>query len=49
MYMEEQMINGVLCVRYGPHDEFKPYSLERLSERVMWAEKRLQQIRIIAN
>ena len=47
MYIEEQMIDGVLCVRYGPDDEFRPYTLDHLSKRVVHAEKQLQEIRWI--
>jgi hypothetical protein len=49
MYMEEQLIEGVLCVRYSPDDDFKPYTLLDLSQRVIRAEKRLADIRGIVN
>lgn len=33
MYYEEKMINGVLCWRGNPDDDFTPYTLEELSRK----------------
>lgn len=33
MYYEEKIINGVLCWRKNPNDEFTSYSIEELSQR----------------
>lgn len=49
MYIEEQMIDGILHVRYSPDDKFKPYTVAQLSQRVAYAEKQLSQIRAIVN
>lgn len=43
MYYEEKIINGVLCWRGGPEDEFQPYTLEELSRRYVSLENRTRQ------
>lgn len=33
MYHEERMVDGVMCYRTDPNDNFTPYTLEQLSQR----------------
>ncbi len=40
MYYEEKIINGALYWRNDPDNEFKPYTLEELSQRYQSNEKR---------
>lgn len=43
MYHEERVINGVLCWRGHPDDEFRPYSPEELTRRLEQAVKMIHQ------
>ena len=40
MYYEEKIINGVMCYRIDPNDEFKPYSIEELSQQYAFQKRR---------
>jgi hypothetical protein len=42
MYYEEKIINGVLCWRTDPKDEFAPYTIEELSSRVVSQGARIE-------
>jgi hypothetical protein len=45
MYYEEKVIDGVLCWRGNPKDEFKPYTAEELTLRVVRAEALIDKAR----
>jgi hypothetical protein len=40
MYYEEKIINGILHWRGHPEGEFKPYSIEALSQMVVELQKK---------
>ena len=42
MYREEEVINGVLCVRHTPSGEWKPLSPEELTERIQWLKESVE-------
>ena len=45
MYFEEQVISGVLHFRTDPAHEFRPYSAEELTARVIELERKIVSIR----
>jgi len=44
MYYAEKMINGILHYKNTPNGEWKPKSIESLSDRVVKAEKKVQEL-----
>ena len=34
MFYEEEIIDGVLCCRYGPNAEFKPFTARELTDKL---------------
>ena len=45
MYYQEKIINGVLCNRFSPNAEFKPFTfLEQLTERIQRQDKRILEL-----
>lgn len=40
MYYEEKVVNGVLCYRSGPRDEWTPFTAQQLTDRVVFGEKK---------
>ena len=47
MFSEEKVIDGVLCVRYGREDEFKPYTLMELTNMFVMMRRKLASIEYI--
>lgn len=39
MFYEEQIVNGVLCSRTSPGGEWKPFTPEELTKRLIAARK----------
>lgn len=44
MYHQEKVINGVLCYKIAPDTQYKPYTLEQLTDRVIRGEKIIQNL-----
>lgn len=42
MYYEERVINGVLCCRSSPNDDFRPMSIQALTAKVVILEGNLR-------
>lgn len=42
MFYEEQVVNGVLCWRNDPRDEFTPYTIEQLTRKYLAVKKYLE-------
>lgn len=47
MYYEEQIINGILHYRLSPKDGYTQVRIESLSERVVKAEKKVNELRML--
>jgi len=45
MYYAEKMINGILHYKTTPYGDWKPKSIESLSNRVVKAEKKVQELK----
>lgn len=45
MYYEEREIDGILCWRIHPNDEFIPYTNEELSERIKYYRNKLKKLK----
>lgn len=41
MYFEEKLINGILCYRSSPKDEFTPYSEEQILDKYLQMKSEL--------
>jgi hypothetical protein len=44
MFYEEKMINGVLCYRNSPNEEFVAYKLSELSQRYFALQKHCEDL-----
>lgn len=49
MYLDEKLINGILHYRTDPNGEWKPYTIEELSARIVKAEKRIHHALVTLN
>lgn len=49
MYKEEKIVEGVLCVRYSPESEFKPYTVKEISEIAQDRMKRIRKLELRIN
>jgi hypothetical protein len=41
MYYKEEIIDGILCRKYTPEGEWKQFTAEELSERIVKLKKQL--------
>ena len=39
MYYAEKVINGILCYKFNPDDEWKEFTAEKLTVRLLKAEQ----------
>lgn len=46
MYYEEKMIDGILNFKNSPKEDFKPFSLEALSQRIIDLKNELENVNV---
>ena len=44
MYYEEAIVDGILCYRYGPRDDFVPFTLEVMARKFEMLEAEYRKV-----